>query len=70
MIFIATRLERRRNNSAAGASRFGRRDARFNLKLSNGIWVWMIAICPNCDFVVIDTIKREIIVGRTRTIDH
>src|SRR5215204_5036303 len=69
MHVIAARLERGRNNAAAGTSRLSRGNAGFDLELCDRIRLRIDRDLTKLRFVVVNAIEREVVVSRARAIN-
>ncbi len=67
---VASRSRRSINDSAAGAAAFRGRHTRLDFELRDRIRRRIDSNLRELAFVVVDTIERKIIAGRTRTIYH
>src|SRR5712675_581575 len=69
---IGARFEYRRNNSAAGTSAISRRNASLDLEFLNSVSVRKYRNLPELRFVIVNSVKGEIIICRTSPIsrDH
>src|SRR6266404_3651035 len=67
---IGARFECCRNNSAAGASAISRRNASLDLEFPDSISVRKYRNLPELRFVIVNSVKGEIIICRTSSISR
>ena len=65
---ISARLESRRNYGTTSPTTLCGRNAGLDLKFLNGIGIWEDRDLPKLRFVVIYSVKGEIVVGGARTV--